>query len=188
MTFWVFLVNFGCCCCFVLLLCCFVVCCCAHPKRPKPLAWETAGPSGPTCFFFDAEELKATVTKDYTSSRRASAARETRALPRTACPHPSGTTSHAHWAPPTIQRRQQHTLSRASASTCVPTQVQQNESPMLAPSVLWQARAARGNLPLITPAPAAWKSEAPDTWPPCPGGLAPTLHRPPRQLLVGLPP
>ena len=90
------------------------------------------------------------------------------------------------------------TLSRASASTYVPTQVQQNESAMLAPPVLWQARAARGNLPphhssalpSRWPPPRddiAWKSEAPDTWPPCPGGLAPTLHRPPRQLRLGFP-
>ena len=41
-------------------------------------------------FFILAEELRATVKKkSHTSSRRASAARGTRAPPRTACPHPA---------------------------------------------------------------------------------------------------
>ena len=66
-------------------------------------------------FGFLGLEMRATVKKMVTH-RYGGPAR--RAPPRTACPHPSGTTSHVHSTePPTIPRRQRHTLSRASAST-----------------------------------------------------------------------
>ena len=83
-----------------------------------------------TAFFLGGgrTESKNQKKNGHTSSQRASAAHETRAPPRTACPHPSSTTSRVHSAPPAILRRLWHTLFRASASTCVPKQVQRNES------------------------------------------------------------